>query len=371
MKWQREVSDMEKKIKVSIIVPVYNVEKNIAKCLDSIVSQTLGADGEIEAILVDDGSTDSSGQICDSYAERYSIFKAVHRANYGVAAARNTGMDAAEGEWLAFVDADDYLEADYCEKPYRMGMKENADIVMFNAFREEQTGEKRVTVWGQADCSFNTSNRDDIFALRCKILYPHFKTKIGMVTYLKNEVPLAAPWDKLYRRDFLVSNGLRFSDELKVLDDMFFNYQVFSAAHRVMYFPDPLYHYCIWEDSITNSYKANRPELDQKAFDYIKEEIICGDLDNMREFLVMQAFYARIIKSFAICCRLSFFNKKNTKSGREKLRTVRNYMKAGVYSAAFKKVKFSTIEWKLWLVTIAGRLKSPALLYLLDRLQNR
>ena len=164
---------------------------------------------------------------------------------------------------------------------------------------------------------------------------------------------------------------MRFSEELKVLDDMFFNYQVFSLVKRVVYFPDPLYHYCIWNGSITNSYRADRPELDQKAFEYIRKEILAADIDNMREPYVLQAFYARVIKSFAICCRLCFFNDLNKKSQKEKLLAVKNYMKLDVYDNAFKKVRLSKIEWKLWLVTIAGRIKSPRLLYLLHMLQNR
>ena len=242
---------------------------------------------------------------------------------------------------------------------------------MFDAFREEQIGEKKISVWGQASSSFTTRKKDDIFALRCKTLYPYYKTKVGMVTVLRNDVPLAAPWDKFYKADFLKKNNLKFTEELKVLDDMFFNYQAFSAAGKVTYYPDPLYHYCIWSDSITNCYNSQRPQRDQKAFEYLQKEIVLSDLDNMREPCVKQAFYARVIKSFAICCRLYFFNENNPNSHKERLREVKKYMKMDVYNNAFKRVRFGVIEWKLWLVTIAGRIKSPRMLYLLHSLQNR
>ena len=110
--------------------------------------------------------------------------------------------------------------------------------------------------------------------------------------------------------------------------------------------------------------------MDQVAFEYIRKEIVCGDLDNMRQPYVMQALYARIIKSFAICCRLSFFNKQNPKTKNEKLKTVKSYMKSEVYKTAFRRIKLNKIEWKLWLVVIAGRIKSPRLLYFLHLLQN-
>ena len=95
--------------KVSIIVPVYNAEKYLCECVDSILSQTLT---DLEVILVDDGSADSSPVICDGYAERDKRVKAIHQKNSGAAAARNHGMNIAQGEYIAFVDSDDWIDAD-------------------------------------------------------------------------------------------------------------------------------------------------------------------------------------------------------------------------------------------------------------------
>ena len=119
---------MERK-KVSVIVPLYNVEKYLARCLDSLCRQSLR---EIEIILVDDGSTDSSGEICEAYAAKDARFKVIHHTeNKGVSVVRNTGVAHASGDYLMFVDSDDYVHEDYCRLPYEYAVKYHADLVMF------------------------------------------------------------------------------------------------------------------------------------------------------------------------------------------------------------------------------------------------
>ncbi|HFD6724085.1 TPA: glycosyltransferase family 2 protein, partial [Enterococcus faecium] len=112
---------------VSVIVPIYNVEKYLRKCVDSLLSQTLK---EIEIVLVDDGSPDASGEIADEYQKKYSNVKTIHRENGGLGPARNTGIENATGEYVAFLDSDDWVESDMYEKLYLVASKENADIVV-------------------------------------------------------------------------------------------------------------------------------------------------------------------------------------------------------------------------------------------------
>ncbi|MBR4316077.1 MAG: glycosyltransferase, partial [Alphaproteobacteria bacterium] len=113
--------------KISIIVPVYNVQKYLDKCLKSIISQTLT---DIEIILVDDGSTDSSGLICDKYAKKDKRIKVVHQKNARQGAARNAGIKLATGDYIGFVDSDDYITSDMFEKLYKKAYIYDADIVM-------------------------------------------------------------------------------------------------------------------------------------------------------------------------------------------------------------------------------------------------
>lgn len=115
--------------KVSVIVPVYNVENYIRKCLDSIISQTLK---DIEIILVDDGSEDNSGKICDEYAEKDSRIIVIHQKNNGLSNARNTGLNIASGEYIGFVDSDDYIKSEMYSEMYQTAEKTDADMVLCN-----------------------------------------------------------------------------------------------------------------------------------------------------------------------------------------------------------------------------------------------
>ena len=113
--------------KVSVIVPIYNVEKYLLRCIDSLIAQSLK---DIEVILVDDGSPDQCPQLCDEYAEQYKNIKVIHQKNAGLGMARNAGLKIAKGEYIAFVDSDDYLDTDALEKLYQTAKKESADTVL-------------------------------------------------------------------------------------------------------------------------------------------------------------------------------------------------------------------------------------------------
>ena len=113
---------------VTIIIPVYNVEKYLPKCLDSIINQTYN---HLEIIIVDDGSKDSSGLICDEYALKDQRIKVLHKKNGGLSSARNAGLDIAKGDYIMFVDSDDYVESHYCEVPLKHALEKNVRIVSF------------------------------------------------------------------------------------------------------------------------------------------------------------------------------------------------------------------------------------------------
>ncbi len=482
------------KFKISVILPVYNVEKYLHRCMDSIVSQTMDKK-DFEVIMVDDGAKDSSPKICDDYSLKYDNFKVIHQLNGGAAAARNAGLLAACGEYAVFVDPDDYIEPDYLETAYFWAKENDADIAVFDAVREgnptqisagsvgnptkisagsvgnqnlhgstdnqnsqnstnrednqnsqnstnREDNQKQVKQekWGHAPTSFVTRDKNDILSMRCQILYPYMAATVSVSeetksyfnagnnkSYTENasatevmkgtsrvksvefvrDIPLSAPWDKCYKRAFLVENNLQFPSQLKVLDDMSFNFAAFGAAGKIAYTPKALYHYCIEPTSITNSYKENRPELDMQVFEYLKgmiEDEVNGtsgrsfdvgndasdaatsDVRNDNEgknvenvglevgqnlYRLYQAYYARIIKSFAICCRLCFFNEKNPKLRADRLIKVKSYMEKSPYKEAFENIRLKEIDYKLTAVTIAGRLKSPRMLKMLDRLQNR
>lgn len=349
--------------KVSIIVPVYNSSKYLDRFMDSILAQTM-PQGDYEVILVDDGSTDDSGDILDNYAKKYDHMRVIHQWNSGPAAARNAALKKATGEYVAFVDPDDLLEKKYLETAYVMADKNEADIFIFDAYREYAVDDDKASdeyvkreMNSHAEYSFTTDNPYHIYSMQRQILYPYMAARVADMTFNKN-VPLAAPWDKLYRRQFLLDQGITYPDNLRVLDDMCFNFRAFGAAAKVSYCPTFLYRYKVVNTSITNSYRADRLAQDQKVFEYLEKEIHTMNLDKMQLGRFMQAYYARIIKSFAISMRLYFFNPQNPKTKKEIKEELRKYLDSAPYKHAIKNIHLHNLEPKLAAFTLACRLKA-------------
>ena len=128
--------------KISVIIPVYNVEKYLSKCIESVLEQDFS---DYEIILIDDGSTDTSGKLCDEYAENYSAIKVIHQQNKGLGGARNTGIEAAEGQYLLFVDSDDYIRDNIMTFLYDTAVCNDSDIVAFGMDYVYESGGKFAT----------------------------------------------------------------------------------------------------------------------------------------------------------------------------------------------------------------------------------
>lgn len=212
---------------VSVIVPIYNVEKYVKKCLDSLATQTLE---DVEFILIDDGSTDNSGKIADQYSSdpRFRIF---HTENRGLSAARNYGIDQSHGEYLMFVDGDDWVEAGFCEIPYNAAVENNADLVMFRAFNEKHGKIK----------SYKPKQNE----LSRIIEFPE-AIKIGG----------NAAWNKLYKKGLF--QDVRYP-ERRVYEDIATTHKLEHKANRIMSIPNRLYCHVYREESISHTYReANR-----------------------------------------------------------------------------------------------------------------
>ena len=205
---------------VSIIVPVYNVENYLPKCIDSILAQTYT---HIEVILVNDGSQDSCPQICDEYAGKDSRVRVIHQTNGGRSRARNVGLDSATGEYIMFVDADDWVDADYVEKLYDVAISNNAQLavgryrlVYSDSVLDESTGEILVL--------------EDAEPLEFYVR--------GYANYQNAN----AVWVKLYQRELL--EGIRFV-EGKYFEDVMFVTRVYAKCTKCIYFDQALYNYNI------------------------------------------------------------------------------------------------------------------------------
>lgn len=378
-------------VKVSVIVPVYNAKNYIDRCMQHLLSQTLS---DIEIILVDDGSTDDSLSICRTYAENANkigdiFIQVIHQSNQGPAAARNAGLFCAVGKWIAFVDPDDYVSPDYCKASYEYAETTDADIVMFDAVREKEP-------LVLADDSMIIEEQDHIMNLRCAMLYPYMlryspnlHIKDQYQSTHKSDIAIAAPWNKLYKKSFLNDNNLIFPEQLKTLDDMTFNYLAFGCSPKVAYLHRKLYHYCFNKKSITNKYDPNRIQKDLEVFKMIGDDIrsvksggkshnfgksydnneLVEKSDNCDESLYI-AYYARVIKSFAILCRLCFFSPMSPYDLKHQLQLARNTMNIKEYAEAFDNIDIKVLELRLKAVVFVARMKSPFGLYMLHVMQN-
>lgn len=350
---------------LSIIIPVYNVEQYLDKCLQSIVVGNVNMLGITEIIVVDDGSPDRSGEIADEFAKQYPCIQVIHQKNAGVAAARNTGITTAHGEWLYFVDSDDWLEAGALANICSIARQHpTADILFLDAWKNAGDTQRE---WEHFEQPAVWTKQEEIRRLQCGMLYFPFIDK-------KMRTPLAAPWDKVYRRAFVCDNKLCFQEKLRVLDDMVFNVEAFGIAKEVVYNKTKIYHYRYVSDSITNSYKPDRIEQDKAVWAYLEKYIqkrksaVAWTESDSDEF--NRALYCRLIKSFSICCRLCFFHDKNKKTIRQKIAYVKDVLASEPYQTAFQSVRMSDLEWRMKIMAIAGKCRCGWGVYLLYRGQE-
>lgn len=240
---------MEKMI--SVIIPVYNVALYLEACLNSVVSQSYT---NLEILLIDDGSTDHSGAICDQFASIDSRIKVIHQKNAGAAAAKNAGLRAATGEYLSFVDSDDYLESGAFALMVSCLEKYDADVVQC-AYRDLFT-----------DGSFSTVNRESVETYTAEEYLLRYTT----------DWTSCLLWDKLYKRALF--SGI-FFEEGHIVDDEFFTYQGIMNAQCVVYTPEIVYYYRKRKSSVTA-----RPEY--------RERTIMDKLDYLgqRRLAVRQRF---------------------------------------------------------------------------------
>jgi len=214
--------------KFSIIVPVYNTEKHLRKCLDSLVRQTLQ---DIEIIIVNDGSPDNSQRIIDEYAGRYPhMIKSYCQENKGQSAARNFALDKALGEFVFFVDSDDYVELDTCEKTYGFACEKGLDIVCFNLWTEYGDGTRIYT--GRED--FQGVDVDSKYVM-CE----------------------ASPCTKIIRRSVLADNGLKFLEDY-IYEDFELIPRLVLYTNKIGYMDEAFYYYMIHEGSTMRQKKYNK-----------------------------------------------------------------------------------------------------------------
>lgn len=254
------LSKKEKKLipKISVIIPCYGVEKYLDRCLNSVVNQTFT---DIEIILVDDKSPDRVPEMCDDWANKDSRIKVIHKKkNEGLGYARNSGLDVAQGEYIIFLDSDDYVEIEMFEKLYTKAVETNSDIVYCGMKQELSKGVFIET------CDFNkvkTFKTDGLQNLSIRYFDPSSGRKLIM-----------SVWHSIYSR--AVIGNLRFYSEREVCsEDLPFQIAVIQKSSKVTYIPDTLYYYCLNDTSLSHTFNFDKCfkyfTLANKITDYYSE----------------------------------------------------------------------------------------------------
>ena len=227
--------------KATVVVPVYNVEKYLEKCVDSILAQT---EPDFELLLVDDGSTDGSGGLCDKLAERDGRVRVIHQENQGLGGARNTGIQQAQGDWLLLVDSDDWIEPQTLEKTMEAGLREEADLVMF-AYRSVDEGGRILQTY------MENAPKDR-----------------GLPLEQQPALLLTSPsaYIRLYRRELLERTGILFPPRVWY-EDMRTTPKLLAEARQVVYLDYVGYNYFSRTGSITKNQNAARNREIVEAFD--------------------------------------------------------------------------------------------------------
>ncbi len=244
--------------KVSVIVPVYKTEEELLrKCIGSILNQTLK---DIELILVDDGSPDNGGDICEEYVGEERV-RVIHKKNEGVSVARNTGIKASKGRYLSFVDADDWLESNMLERLYREAEKYKPDIIQCTYYYHCNNSIYSDLHTFEQSHSLNKSERYEMLG---KALVQNHKS----YKYQANSIATGAPWAKLYGRRFIIEHDLQFVPGLVRCQDKIFNLYAYDAAGSIYYLDEALYHYVNHSDSAVTSC---RPGIEKIYLMYLEE----------------------------------------------------------------------------------------------------
>ena len=282
---------------------------------------------DLQIILVDDGSPDDSGRICDEYAARDSRIQVIHKANGGVGAARNDGLAAATGDWVYFCDSDDWLETDALEKMVLLGEKEGADLVFGEIYQVK--GERRsLQVFYKNE--FATSDR----AIIEKMVAANF---CGAYCFdppgPSPALGYGGPWNKLVRRKLLVDNDIRFDLRVKgIYDDLIYSAYVLAASERVAYGHIPVYNYRLLGDSITRTYKPALLQINEAIFQSWEEFM---EKYGYQQSLRMP-YYSNVIRRLDSLLGLYFFNEKNPEKRSVQRRQLKQLLRSEPYCSAIR-----------------------------------
>lgn len=299
---------------ISIVVPVYNVpEKYLRACIESLINQTYKV---IEIILVDDGSKDQSGMICDQYADLDSRIKVIHKKNGGLSAARNTGYNHSMYEWLMFVDGDDYVDNNFCYAMLNAAMRYDVDLVMCGMYKDYGKTHEKYTYYIPANVKFE---KKDCVWLQEQLL--HFDGNI------------ATAYCKLINKKVLSTYKITHNENLRQgAEGLEFNIRLFEKIDSAVFIGEWLYHYIYNENSISAKHDEANHEYVLNCFRMIKNKV--QESHNKTE--LMKWFDNRLLYVVITTAISGYFSPSNKEPFRCKCDKFRKYLKNDMVDTALR-----------------------------------
>lgn len=244
---------------ISIIIPVYKVESFLALCIQSILNQTYN---DFELILVDDGSPDKSGDICDDFAKRDPRIKVIHKENEGVSKARNTGIDVSRGKYIMFADSDDFVEPTWCEEMIN-SIKRNSLVIStyyINDLRENKNIKEGIFLEGERN----------YFSFYKKNIFPFYQKNL-----------INSPCNKIYSSNIIKRNKIYFNENLSLGEDLLFNLDYLKNTNdEIIVVNKPLYNYVLrGRDSLNVKYHENLFDIYKQLFNQLYNSLIIFSVD--------------------------------------------------------------------------------------------
>lgn len=262
---------------ISFIVPVYNTESYIKKCIDSIINSGIK---DFEIIIINDGSTDNSFNICREYEEKYNNIILISQCNQGVSIARNEGLKVAKGEWIVFVDSDDYI---FSNSLSNINLDKEIQFYIFEYSNSDNIDEKFSSDAIEYDNKDNDILIDYIFNSLC--------------ISKGRQTNLSTPWAKIYKKEIIDKNNLSFIKELPIGEDVLFNLNYILKCNKSIYIKRPIYHVEEREGSASRKFNPNKIEHDKIFNDYIKDLLVNSNKDRNKMYI----YYDNIILSSTEC----------------------------------------------------------------------
>lgn len=319
-----------KKNKVSIIIPAYNSELYIKETLDSVLAQTYN---NLEIIIVDDGSKDNTGDIADEYGRKDERLIVIHQKNSGSPAARNAGIKVSTGDYLFFLDSDDWIETNCIQNLVECQFKNNADIVFFSYYREYQNKSEEYHVYKNESV---------------------YKKNADSELYLY-DMRLITAWGKLYTRKVL-ENHL-YDEKMRTAEDVDFNYRVYENVETAIYLPECLLHYRVLQKSAIHGYDPKVEEKFLYPVSEVRKRLSEGTDDQKKAYFSFAAIaYIVIIQNgISLNNGITYFDKINK---------IKNFQEIDWVKELFANSKYIRIPLSRKALIIFGKIRFYSLVLL-------